>query len=78
MLTTSTGTVAGSTTYDAYGNTISTTGTSTTPLGYDGQYTSADTGLMYLRAREYDPATAQFISVDQKAEETRSTGLRIR
>jgi RHS repeat-associated protein len=33
-------------------------------LGYDGQYTSADTGLLYLRARTYDPATAQFLSVD--------------
>ena len=40
------------------------------PLGYDGQYTNADTGLIYLRAREYDPATAQFLSVDSKVEET--------
>jgi RHS repeat-associated protein len=30
----------------------------------DAQYTSTDTGLIYLRAREYDPATAQFLSVD--------------
>jgi RHS repeat-associated protein len=36
----------------------------TTPLGYDGQLTSSDTGLIYLRARVYDPATAQFLSVD--------------
>lgn len=39
-------------------------GTATTPLGYDGQYTSSDTGLIYLRNRTYDPATAQFLSVD--------------
>ncbi len=39
-------------------------GTTTTPLGYDGQYTSTDTGLIYLRARVYDPATAQFLTVD--------------
>jgi RHS repeat-associated protein len=51
-------------TYDAYGNKIGSTGTSTTALGYDGQYTSADTGLVYLRAREYDPTTAQFLSLD--------------
>lgn len=39
-------------------------GTATTPLGYDAQYTSNDTGLVYLRNRVYDPATAQFLSVD--------------
>ncbi len=64
LLTTSTGTVTGSTTFDAYGNKTGSTGSSTTPLGYDAQYTSPDTGLIYLRARTYDPATAQFLSVD--------------
>ena len=64
LLTGSTGTVTGSTTFDAYGNKTGSTGTSTTPLGYDGQYTSSDTGLIYLRARVYDPATAQFLSRD--------------
>jgi RHS repeat-associated protein len=64
LLTGSTGTVTGSTTFDAYGNTIEHTGTATTPLGYDGQYTSADTGLIYLRARVYDPTTAQFLTRD--------------
>jgi hypothetical protein len=44
LLTGSTGTVTGSTTFDAYGNKTGSTGTSTTPLGYDGQYTSTDTG----------------------------------
>jgi RHS repeat-associated protein len=34
------------------------------PLGYDGQYTSTDTGLIYLQVRVYDPATAQFLTVD--------------
>ncbi|GAC1541210.1 MAG: hypothetical protein NVS3B12_28620 [Acidimicrobiales bacterium] len=29
-----------------------------------GQYTDAETGLIYLRARYYDPATAQFLSRD--------------
>ncbi len=64
LLTGSTGTVTGSTTFDAYGNKTGSTGTMTTPLGYDGQYTSSDTGLIYLRARVYDPATAQFLSLD--------------
>ncbi len=63
LLTGSTGKVEGSYTYGPYG-TPEHTGTATTPLGYDGQYTNSDTGLIYLRAREYDPATAQFLSVD--------------
>jgi len=70
MLTGSTGTVEGTTTYDAYGNKTGSTGTATTPLGYDGQYTSSDTGLIYLRARIYDPATAQFLTLDPLAGET--------
>ncbi len=63
LLTGSTGTVTGKCTYGAYG-TPTCEGSSTTPLGFDGQYTNSDTGLIYLRAREYDPATAQFLSVD--------------
>jgi RHS repeat-associated protein len=64
MLTSSTGAIEAATTYDAYGNSTATKGTTTTPLGYDAQYTNADTGLIYLRARAYDPATAQFLSTD--------------
>jgi len=64
LLTGSTGTVEGSYTYDAYGNQTRHTGTATTPLGYDAQYTSSDTGLIYLRNRVYDPTTAQFLTVD--------------
>ena len=64
LLTSSTGTKEASFTYDSYGNQTGHTGTATTPLGYDGQYTSNDTGLIYLRARVYDPATAQFLNVD--------------
>ena len=63
LLTGSSGTVTGKCNYGAYG-VPTCEGTTTTPLGYDGQYTSSDTGLIYLRARVYDPATAQFLSVD--------------
>jgi RHS repeat-associated protein len=63
LLTGSTGTVTGKCTYSAYG-TPTCEGASTTPLGYDAQYTSSDTGLIYMRARTYDPSTAQFLSVD--------------
>jgi len=71
LLTGSTGKTESTFTYDAYGNKTGSTGTSTTPMGYDGQYTNADTGLIYLRAREYDSATAQFLSVDPEVEQTR-------
>jgi RHS repeat-associated protein len=64
MLTGSTGKSEATMTYDAYGNTTGTTGTAKTPLGYDGQYTNTDTGLIYLRARTYDPLTAQFLTRD--------------
>jgi RHS repeat-associated protein len=70
LLTGSTGAAEASFTYDAYGNLTGHTGTATTPLGYDGQYTSSDTGLIYLRAREYDPTTGQFLSVDPDFETT--------
>jgi RHS repeat-associated protein len=36
-------------------------------FGYDAQYTSTDTGLIYMRARTYDPTTAQFLSRDPLA-----------
>jgi uncharacterized protein RhaS with RHS repeats len=60
LLTGSTGKTEGSYSYSPYG-TPEHSGTATTPLGYDGQYTSSDTGLIYMRARVYDPATAQFL-----------------
>jgi RHS repeat-associated protein len=41
-------------------------------MSYDGQYTNADTGLIYLRARVYDPATGQFLSVDPALETTQA------
>src|SRR5271154_4464989 len=64
LLTGSTGKTEATFTYGAYGELTGHTGTATTPLGYDGQYTSSDTGLIYMRARVYDPATAQFLTVD--------------
>ncbi len=70
LLTGSTGTVTGKCTYSAYG-TPTCEGTTTTPLGYDAQYTSSDTGLIYMRARVYDPVTAQFLSVDPAVALTR-------
>jgi RHS repeat-associated protein len=70
LLTNTKGEVEGSYAYSPYGELIARTGTATTPLLYDGQYTDADTGLIYLRARSYDPSTAQFVSIDPDLETT--------
>jgi RHS repeat-associated protein len=67
VITGSTGSIEGTFTYDGYGNLIGHTGTVTTPLGYDAQYTTPDTNLIYMRARTYDPTTAQFLSRDPLA-----------
>lgn len=63
LLTSSTGEVVRDCSYGPYG-TPSCVGSVSTPLGYDGEYTNADTGLQYLSAREYDPETGEFMSVD--------------
>jgi len=49
--------------YSAYGVKTSS-GAVTTPLQYSGQYTDTESGLVFLRARYYDPATAEFLTVD--------------
>jgi RHS repeat-associated protein len=64
MLTSATGTVSATYSYDAYGNQTGATGTATTPFGFAGEYKDADTGLIYLRARYYDPSTAQYLTKD--------------
>lgn len=64
VLTNSSGAVIGTATYGPYGDTVSTADTKLSPLGYDGQYTDAESGLIYLRARYYDPTTGQFLTRD--------------
>ncbi len=63
LLTDTTGAVVATYSYSPYGAVVSHAGTATTPLQYTGQYTDP-TGLIYLRARYYDPATAQFLTRD--------------
>jgi RHS repeat-associated protein len=64
LLTNSSGETEGAYTYTPYGAVLASSGTASTPLRYDGQYVSVDTGLIYLRARASDPGTGQFLSVD--------------
>ena len=65
------GETTGTFTYGPYGALTGTLGTATTALGYAGQYTLGQSGLQYLRARFYDPATAQFLTRDPAVEITR-------
>lgn len=62
-LLSSTGAVAGTYSYTPYGM-ATHSGTAATSLQYTGQYVDTESGLMYLRARYYDPATAQFMTID--------------
>jgi RHS repeat-associated protein len=64
LITSAAGAVTGSYTYGAYGAVALHTGTATTAVQYDGQYTDAESGYQYLRARYYNPATGQFLTRD--------------
>jgi len=50
--------------YDAFGNERIVAGTDHLGYGYTGEQIDAQTGLIYLRARYYDPMLGRFISVD--------------
>lgn len=63
-LTNNSGAVVGAFTYDPYGNATASSGTTTTPIGYAGAYTDAESGFTYLINRYYDPPTGQFLTVD--------------
>jgi RHS repeat-associated protein len=63
LLSNNAGAVVGTMSYDSYGRPTATSGTSS-PLGYAGQYTDPETGLIYMRARYYDPQTGQFLNRD--------------
>jgi RHS repeat-associated protein len=70
LLTNSSGEAKGKYTYTPFGAVEEYAGSATTPLGFNGQYRNESTGLIYLRARVYDPTTAQFLSVDPLVAET--------
>jgi RHS repeat-associated protein len=56
--------VADSRTYDSFGNLISQTGTTKTPLGFQGKYYDQESGLNYFYHRYYNPMLGRFISED--------------
>jgi RHS repeat-associated protein len=64
------GVVRGTKTFTAFGRLASTSGDPATPFGFTGNWTDPLTGFVHLRAREYDPVTGQFLTVDPKVEVT--------
>ena len=51
-------------TYDPFGNLLEQSGNGASGFGYTGEQEDASTGLVFLRARYYDPSTGRFISKD--------------
>jgi RHS repeat-associated protein len=51
-------------TYDPFGATTGTSGSLSSPFGYDGMYLDSESGLYYDHARYYDSTTAQFLTAD--------------
>lgn len=67
LITDSSGIAQATYTYDPFGTIVASTGMITNPFRYAGQYQDSpatESGFYYLRARYYDPTTAQFLSRD--------------
>ncbi|MBI5267441.1 MAG: RHS repeat protein, partial [candidate division Zixibacteria bacterium] len=58
------GSISDTYTYDAFGNLISSTGTTPNRYLFAGEQADPALGLYYLRARYMDPSTGRFISAD--------------
>lgn len=63
-LTDSDGVVTSAFVYDAFGNVTQTSGTEPGNFGFTGEHFDADTGLVFLRNRFYDPQLGRFLSQD--------------
>ena len=64
LLTDATGTVTDTYDYDAWGNTVNTTGSTPNVYLYRGEQYDSDLGLYYLRARYFNPLTGRFLTRD--------------
>jgi len=64
VLTNGLGAVTDSYFYDAFGNSIVSTGGSGNAYLFAGEQRDGETGLDYLRARYYDPLVGRFVSAD--------------
>ncbi|MFZ2095373.1 MAG: SBBP repeat-containing protein, partial [Anaerolineales bacterium] len=63
QLTDNTGAVTLAKGYEPYGEVLDSAGSSTSSFGYTGEWTDS-TGLVYLRARYYDPMVGRFVTGD--------------
>ncbi|PWK15998.1 RHS repeat-associated core domain-containing protein [Tumebacillus permanentifrigoris] len=50
--------------YDIWGNQLTATGQLNNPFRYTGEFSDSTSGLIYLRARWYDPSQGRFITED--------------
>ncbi|HXA28805.1 MAG TPA: LamG-like jellyroll fold domain-containing protein [Candidatus Angelobacter sp.] len=72
LLTDASGAAQATYSYDPYGNLTASSGSVANPFRFTGQYLDAESGLYYLRARYYDPVTANFLSRDPALWTTRA------
>ena len=63
-LSTTSGAIANTYTYDSFGNLTASTGSVTNSFRYTGREWDSETNLYYYRARYYDPAAGTFLSED--------------
>jgi RHS repeat-associated protein len=64
LLTDAAGAISDSYDYSAYGLVVRRTGSAANPYQFAGEQRDPESGLDYLRARYYDPATGRFLSRD--------------
>jgi RHS repeat-associated protein len=64
LLTDSTGASPATYAYSAFGSTRASTGTIANEVRFSGERTDTESGLEFLRARTYDPATGTFLQRD--------------
>jgi RHS repeat-associated protein len=63
-LSSTSGALANTYTYDSFGNQIASTGSLTNPFRYTGREFDTETSLYYYRARYYDPSIGRFDAED--------------
>ena len=64
LVTDSTGASPATYAYGAFGSTRKSTGTFANEVRFSGERTDTESGLEFLRARTYDPATGTFLQRD--------------
>jgi RHS repeat-associated protein len=70
VISNSNGLAVGTIDFGPYGLVSDIVGDGRTEIGYTGAWTDQLSGLVYLRARDYDPLVGQFTSVDPLVDQT--------